>query len=326
MSILVIRSTARKGYRSAAQRRRVPLSAWTAKMLPNPLVFERDQSDCRHISAPGSVTFPVVGTNLGKGAPNRPPDSDRACRKVNPNRRNRNVQSHANRTRRRRLCSSRGIARPHTGHGAEQGRDGKNDEGKSSQDHEGAGRWQDGEVFRRGTEGQERLLCWGRQQLRRDKHGRLSGQCIQARSQRHLHDDADAKGTGKPHAEGLIVGCRAGSAVPAHLHSDWRLPCRFRHLARETAFRHVGGSVLRPSTTARSSKRCLLSASSQSTRQTIWARAARRTATCRPFESDTSCRSTASDSPSVPIGRSMRIIFTASSSSSNDPNPVCARS
>src|SRR5713226_7189941 len=139
VSILVIRSTARKGYRSAAQRRRFPLSAWTARMLPNPLVFEKDQSDCRHISDPGRVTFPVVGTNLGEGAPNRPPDSDRACRKVDPNRRNRNVQSHANRTRRRRLCSSRGIARRHVGYRPdEQGRHGKNDEGKSSQDHEGA--------------------------------------------------------------------------------------------------------------------------------------------------------------------------------------------
>src|SRR5260370_18343294 len=100
MSILVIRSTVRKGYRSAAQRRRFPLSAWTARMLPNPLVFEKDQSDCRHISDPGSVTFSVVGTNHGERAPNPPPDADSACRKVNPNRTDPNLQSHAICTRR----------------------------------------------------------------------------------------------------------------------------------------------------------------------------------------------------------------------------------
>src|SRR5581483_9433255 len=140
---------------------------------------------------------------------------DRALRKVALNRRKLNVQSCVIRDRRRRICSRHRITRRHVSDGTdEQGRHGKDDEGEASPNHEEDGRRQDGKVLRRSAQGPERLLRGSRHNLRRNEHGRLPGQCVQARTQGHLRDDEHAEGPGKSRAEGLSTSGRAATACP----------------------------------------------------------------------------------------------------------------
>ena len=146
-------------------------------------------------------------------------------------------------------------------------------------------------MLRRCAEGPERLRRRPGHHLRRDRQGRLSGQCLEARSQGHLHHDRDAARPGLARAD-QAAGLdsegdrRRGPALrrpDASAQRDWieHEPC----FAIRTGFsltRRSVGVGFKPEHASRTffaaDHRARIS--SRSMPRTTWATAGRRTIAC----------------------------------------------